>query len=189
MEDIYRQYIVRRVETKTLINSKRTNFECDLEDESGEKISFDLTIDGCVGSPDYREQYNAIEPYLAVGQLIKCGIVYFRRSNGFSMAMFDFMPMQAYNSSNNKAIDADTYFNRNRGFWTVAFPKGDRINFPGVIEFTGNTIIPLIEDGLLPQVKDAYTYQEGLIWGRRPSLFVSIWKLFFSPKPKQAFSN
>lgn len=189
MEDIYREYIVRRVETKTSSEHERTSFECDLEDDSGKKISFDLTIDGCVGSPKFTEQHKMIKPYLVVGQLIQCGIVYFRRSNGFSMAMYDFIPLQAFNTGTRKAVDADTYFNRNRGFWTIATPRGNRINFPGIIEFHGDTIIPLIENGPLPQLGDRYDHQEGLVWGRRPSLFVSIWKFFFGPKHKQGFAH
>jgi hypothetical protein len=187
MDDISRIYVVRRAE---IVNrEKRTYFECDLEDEHGKEIWFQLTIGGCVGSKRFTEQYKLVEPYFKVGQLISCGIVYLRRTACFSMAMYCFYPMQAFNRNTDETIDADTYFDRNRGFWAIARGIGEGIDLRGLIEFNGDSHIPIVADEPLPEVGYSLHYEEGLQWGRRPSTVAAIWKYLFGRKTTQILGN
>ncbi len=190
MEDIYREYVVRKAELKTYSpNNSRTCFECDLEDRSGKTVSFQLTIKGCVGSPGYMDQYKLVEPHFKIGSLIQCATVYVRRAGCFTLAMYDFMVLRPRNYATGETIDTDLYFNPSRGFWTTSLPASDRVHLPGIIEFYGDCHIPVLDEGPLPLMSRNDHPEEGLRWDVRPSVFERIVKALFGWQSKSVTAN
>lgn len=179
------EFVVRRAELKAYNPaSPRNCFECDLENSSGKKISFRLTVEGCVGSKGYAAQYDLLEPHFKVGNLIRCGIVYTIRNGCFTMAMYSFMVLRATNQSTGETISSDSYINPSRGFWTVAVPTSEQVLLPGIIEFHGECHIPLLEEGSLPLMNQSDLPSEGLRWDIRPSPLERTMKFLFGWRPR-----
>lgn len=175
--DIYRDFIVRKAEIEE--SQRGRAFVCELEGWDGHKVGFSLTIQGCVGEGSYQTQYNAIAPFFKVGAILHCSIVYRLRADSFVMCIDEVMPMNPICHHTGKKISVDSYFNRNRGFWTRLISAGDWVKIPGVIEFSGRSHIPLVEDGSLPLKEYSHHYDEGLQYGKRPTLLKRVLKLVF----------
>lgn len=167
------EFVVRSADTRVhgMGDHSSAIFECELESWHGHKVSFRLMIEGCVGEKEYQAQCAVIAPYMQVGRLLACDIVYRRLDHCFSMALYGFTPIEAMRLDSGSVIDADTYLNPNRGFWTRTVIDGPRVLLPGIIDLGGDAYIPVVETDPLPHVAHSYHYQAGLQYGARPSGF------------------
>ncbi len=176
-EDIYREFAVRTSETR--IENDRTTFACHLVSWRNHHVSFELTLKGCVGEKHYQAQYNAISKYCKAGTLLVCSIVYRRRTDAFVMCINQMAAVKPIWTRTGNQIDAVTYFNPNRGFWAHTEPVSDWVNIPGVIELSGQSCIPLVEEDTLPLVEYQYGYDKGLQFGKRPNTAQLVWRWAF----------
>jgi hypothetical protein len=120
---LYKEFVVAGVRTELHKMSDIASQEhvvYDLVSREGEKVSFCLIILGCVGQEHYREQYEAIRPYLLPQVRISCRIVYTYRREYLSMGMSSFAIL-------------------GKNPWEIS----EWFNTPGVIEFYGDANIPL----------------------------------------------
>lgn len=150
---LYKEFVVVDVRTELHRISDIASQEhviYDLVSREGEKVSFSLIILGCVGQQHYREQYEAVRPYLLPQVRISCRIVYTYRGEYLSMGMSSFAVL------GNKSWEISEWFNT-----------------PGVIEFYGDTDILLsCPNNGIKHVSQPRKSEMALVWtSREPVLF------------------
>lgn len=179
-EEIYHDFIVREAGTTIDMATGRTSFEGVLEDRTGHRVVFTLTLKGCVGENRARAQYEAIAPLCEVGALWRCDVVYRRRSQGFVMCLNEVSRLQPIRLYDRKPITADEYFDSTRGYWVSSVCVGDWVSVPGVIELGGQSCIPVLGQNEPSFVRFDEHAEYGLACVKRPMKFVERLRAWFA---------